>query len=71
MPFRSPGAFSHAFVLQARAYQRFSHQTLYYRRIRDKSCYIGERLTQPHKEVRDCACTEDDFEWCVPSSSSC
>ncbi|KAM0751951.1 putative signal sequence binding protein [Meredithblackwellia eburnea MCA 4105] len=40
----------------------FGRQVLYHRRIRDRNCYIGERLPQPHKQVRDCACTEDDYE---------
>ena len=41
----------------------FGRQTLYYRRIRDKDCYIGEALPQPHSVQRNCLCTADDFEW--------
>ncbi|SCV67566.1 BQ2448_5177 [Microbotryum intermedium] len=37
-------------------------QTRYYRRIRDRNCFIGERLPQPHKIERYCPCTEQDFE---------
>lgn len=40
-------------------------QALYHRRIRDRNCYIGERLPQPHKIEKNCPCTEEDFEWCV------
>jgi hypothetical protein len=38
-------------------------QTLYYRRIRDRNCYIGEEIRQPHSIERQCQCTEEDFEW--------
>ena len=40
-------------------------QTLYYRRIRDRNCYIGEEIRQPHSIERQCQCTEEDYEWCV------
>ncbi|KAG0173404.1 vacuolar protein sorting/targeting protein PEP1 [Apophysomyces sp. BC1034] len=40
----------------------FGRETLYYRRIRDRDCYIGEKLIQPREEVRNCQCTEADFE---------
>ncbi|SCZ93735.1 BZ3500_MvSof-1268-A1-R1_Chr6-3g08852 [Microbotryum saponariae] len=40
----------------------FGKQTRYYRRIRDRNCFIGERLPQPHKIERYCPCTEQDFE---------
>lgn len=44
----------------------FGKQTMYHRRIRGRSCYIGEEL-KPFKEEKVCECSEDDFEWCVPS----
>ncbi|KAI5476446.1 signal sequence binding protein [Pseudohyphozyma bogoriensis] len=40
----------------------FGRQTLYHRRIRDRNCYVGERLTQPHKIEKNCPCTVEDFE---------
>ncbi|KAI9281076.1 hypothetical protein BY458DRAFT_499521 [Sporodiniella umbellata] len=40
----------------------FGRETSYYRRIRDHDCYIGEKLIQPREEIRNCACTEEDFE---------
>ncbi|ORY88169.1 putative signal sequence binding protein [Leucosporidium creatinivorum] len=40
----------------------FGVQALYHRRIRDRNCYIGERLPQPHKIEKNCPCTEEDFE---------
>lgn len=43
----------------------FGKQTLYYRRIRDKNCYIGEKLPQPHSVQQNCLCQDEDYEWCV------
>ncbi|KAF7724908.1 vacuolar protein sorting/targeting protein PEP1 [Apophysomyces ossiformis] len=40
----------------------FGRETLYYRRIRERDCYIGEKLVQPREVVRNCQCTEADFE---------
>ncbi|GAA99449.1 hypothetical protein E5Q_06148 [Mixia osmundae IAM 14324] len=40
----------------------FGRQTLYHRRIRGRSCYIGERLPEVHSIVRNCTCSEEDFE---------
>ncbi|BGO96427.1 putative Signal sequence binding protein [Rhodotorula toruloides ATCC 204091] len=40
----------------------FGMQALYHRRIRDRNCFVGERLPQPHKIEKYCACTEQDFE---------
>ncbi|GAA5905768.1 hypothetical protein JCM6882_000453 [Rhodosporidiobolus microsporus] len=40
----------------------FGMQALYHRRIRDRQCYIGEHLPQPHKIEKYCACREEDFE---------
>lgn len=41
----------------------FGRETSYYRRIRDHDCYIGEKLVQPREVVRNCACSDEDFEW--------
>ena len=49
--------------------RRADVQTLFHRRIRDRMCYIGERLPQPHSIVRNCPCGEEDFEWSVILSS--
>lgn len=46
----------------------FGRQTLYHRRIRDRNCYIGEQIQQPHSVQRNCLCTDADFEWCVCDS---
>ena len=48
----------------------FGVQALYHRRIRDRNCYIGERLPQPHKIEKHCPCSEQDFEWWVPRALS-
>ncbi|KAK4046163.1 vacuolar protein sorting/targeting protein PEP1 [Microbotryomycetes sp. JL201] len=40
----------------------FGKQVLYHRRIRDRNCFIGERLPEYHKIVKYCPCTEEDFE---------
>lgn len=40
----------------------FGRQTLYHRRIRDRDCYIGEKVAQPNKVERNCTCTAADFE---------
>jgi hypothetical protein len=41
----------------------FGRETQYYRRIREADCYIGEKLVQPREVVRNCSCTEEDYEW--------
>ena len=41
----------------------FGRQTLYHRRIRDHNCYVGEHVEQVRSVVRNCTCTESDFEW--------
>lgn len=41
----------------------FGRETKYYRRIQDHDCYIGEKLVQPREVVRNCSCTEEDYEW--------
>ncbi|AOA64001.1 Putative membrane glycoprotein [Komagataella phaffii CBS 7435] len=40
----------------------FGHETQYYRKLPGRLCYIGPKLTQPHKVVRNCACTKEDYE---------
>lgn len=40
----------------------FGHEAQYYRKIPGKDCYIGEKLSEPYKVIRDCACTRQDYE---------
>lgn len=40
----------------------FGRQVQYYRRIRDKQCWIGETLAHPREVIRNCTCTPNDFE---------
>ncbi|PWZ03508.1 LOW QUALITY PROTEIN: Oligoxyloglucan reducing end-specific cellobiohydrolase [Testicularia cyperi] len=40
----------------------FGRQTYYYRRKRRADCYVGEKIVQPHSVVKNCSCTEADFE---------
>ncbi|KAI8967795.1 hypothetical protein BDF20DRAFT_917392 [Mycotypha africana] len=40
----------------------FGREVQYYRRIQDHDCYIGEKLVQPREVVRNCTCTEADYE---------
>ncbi|GAA6042590.1 hypothetical protein JCM8097_003146 [Rhodosporidiobolus ruineniae] len=40
----------------------FGMQALYHRRIRDRNCFVGERLPQPHKIEKYCPCGKEDFE---------
>ncbi|KAI8067678.1 uncharacterized protein B0P05DRAFT_552523 [Gilbertella persicaria] len=40
----------------------FGRETQYFRRIQDRDCYIGEKLVQPREIVRNCSCTEEDYE---------
>lgn len=41
----------------------FGRETQYFRRIQDRDCYIGEKLVQPRSIIRNCSCTDEDFEW--------
>lgn len=41
----------------------FGRQTLYHRRIRDRTCYVGQLVDQPKTIVRNCTCSPSDFEW--------
>ena len=40
-------------------------QTLYHRRVRNKNCVVGTQPKIEEKVVKNCACVENDFEWCV------
>lgn len=40
----------------------FGREVSYYRRKRDADCYVGQKIVQPHAVVRNCPCTEHDFE---------
>ncbi|KAH7908483.1 hypothetical protein BJ138DRAFT_352183 [Hygrophoropsis aurantiaca] len=40
----------------------FGRQSLYHRRIRDRNCVIGKQQKQAETLVRNCACSEEDFE---------
>ncbi|KAI9596915.1 hypothetical protein BDF19DRAFT_437196 [Syncephalis fuscata] len=40
----------------------FGHETKYVRRIPDRDCYIGHKFTGVTQHVRNCTCTEADFE---------
>ncbi|KAN0063715.1 vacuolar protein sorting/targeting protein PEP1 [Thecaphora frezii] len=40
----------------------FGRQTYYYKRKRQAECYVGETIVQPHEVVRNCSCTDADFE---------
>lgn len=40
----------------------FGRQTLYHRRKRDANCVVGKLPKVEEKIVRNCACTEEDFE---------
>lgn len=40
----------------------FGHKAQYFRKIPSHNCYIGPKITQPHKLLQNCACTREDFE---------
>jgi len=40
----------------------FGRQTLYHRRVRDRNCYVGDQPKAAEKVVKNCVCTESDFE---------
>ncbi|KAK9233929.1 hypothetical protein V1525DRAFT_436104 [Lipomyces kononenkoae] len=40
----------------------FGHETTYHRKVPDHMCYIGDKIPQPHAEIRNCSCTRLDFE---------
>ena len=43
----------------------FGREVKYNRRIRGRKCYIGNEIVQPKEIVKNCTCTEYDFEWQV------
>ena len=45
----------------------FGHEAQYYRRRVDPPapCYVGTKIPQPHKVLRNCSCTAMDYEWYV------
>ncbi|KAL7269099.1 vacuolar protein sorting/targeting protein PEP1 [Rhizina undulata] len=40
----------------------FGHVAQYNRKIPSHNCYIGRKLTQPHKILNNCTCTRRDYE---------
>ncbi|CAN6652493.1 vacuolar protein sorting/targeting protein Pep1p [Trichomonascus vanleenenianus] len=40
----------------------FGHETLYHRKVPGRECYVGRRIDKPHKVLRNCTCTRQDFE---------
>ncbi|CAG8491123.1 2595_t:CDS:10, partial [Paraglomus occultum] len=43
----------------------FGREVKYNRRIRGQKCYIGSEVIQPKEVVKNCTCTDYDFEWQV------
>jgi Sortilin, neurotensin receptor 3,/Sortilin, neurotensin receptor 3, C-terminal len=43
----------------------FGHEAQYYRRRMDPpaACYVGSKIPQPHRVLRNCTCTNLDYEW--------
>ncbi|KAK9765550.1 vacuolar protein sorting/targeting protein PEP1 [Basidiobolus ranarum] len=40
----------------------FGREVEYYRRLPEKVCYIGDKFKNPQKVVKNCTCTDADFE---------
>ncbi|KAL1916286.1 uncharacterized protein VTP21DRAFT_5903 [Calcarisporiella thermophila] len=40
----------------------FGREVKYHRRILGRDCYIGEKMVQPRAIIRNCTCTDADFE---------
>ncbi|ORX80565.1 Oligoxyloglucan reducing end-specific cellobiohydrolase [Basidiobolus meristosporus CBS 931.73] len=40
----------------------FGREVNYYRRLPDKMCFVGDKFKNPQVTVRNCTCTEADFE---------
>ncbi|KAI0041822.1 Oligoxyloglucan reducing end-specific cellobiohydrolase [Auriscalpium vulgare] len=40
----------------------FGRQTIYHRRVRDRNCAVGAQPKAQEKVVKNCACTDSDFE---------
>jgi hypothetical protein len=47
----------------------FGRQTLYHRRIRNATCYVGNQPRIKERIESNCPCAKVDFEWCVQQSS--
>jgi len=47
----------------------FGHEAQYYRRRADPpaDCYVGVKIPQPHRILRNCSCARVDYEWYDPS----
>ena len=45
----------------------FGHESQYYRRRSDPpaECYVGTKIPQPHRVLRNCTCTRVDYEWFI------
>jgi hypothetical protein len=43
----------------------FGHEAQYYRRRANPPapCYVGTKIPQPHRVIRNCSCTAMDYEW--------
>jgi len=40
----------------------FGRQTLYHRRLRDRNCWVGNQVKDENLLMRNCTCTDSDFE---------
>lgn len=40
----------------------FGHEAQYHRKIPDRDCFVGPRVHQPHKLLRNCTCVRQDYE---------
>jgi Sortilin, neurotensin receptor 3, C-terminal len=43
----------------------FGHEAQYYRRRANPpaECFVGTKVPQPHRVLRNCSCTRMDYEW--------
>lgn len=48
----------------------FGHEAQYYRRRVEPpaDCYVGVKIPQPHRIIKNCTCTRMDYEWYFPLS---
>jgi len=40
-------------------------QQYYMRRKQDADCVVGEKWKDPVARMENCACDDEDYEWCV------
>jgi hypothetical protein len=40
----------------------FGREVTYFRRKREADCYVGQKIPQPHDIIKNCTCTQHDFE---------